>query len=103
MLKLLELSSEATIDYVKGGNTDSSEGEITTLDAEVESFTTTRVSWGDRIPIFKLKALTFLDSFSQNLTVALAKFSPIISKIVNDGAYLRSIFGSMWMYSRHTC
>ena len=78
-------------------NTDSSEGEITTLDAEVESFTTTRVSWGDRIPIFKLKALTFLDSFTHNLTVALAKFSPIISKIVNDGAYLRSIFGSMWL------
>lgn len=28
MLKLLELSSEATIDYVKGGNTDSSEGRL---------------------------------------------------------------------------
>ena len=78
-------------------NTDSSEGEITTLDAEVESFTTARVSWGDRIPIFKFKALTFLDSFTHNLTVALAKFSPIISKVVNDGAYLRSIFGSMWL------
>jgi hypothetical protein len=78
-------------------NTDSSEGEITTLDAEVESFTTARVSWGDRIPIFRLKALTFLDSFTHNLTVALAKFSPVISKIVNDGAYLRSIFGSMWL------
>ena len=78
-------------------NTDSSEGEITTLDAEVESFTTARVSWGDRIPIFKFKALTFLDSFTHNLTVALAKFSPVVSKVVNDGAYLRSIFGSMWL------
>lgn len=78
-------------------NTDSSEGEITTLDAEVESFTTARVSWGDRIPIFRLKALTFLDSFTHNLTLALAKFSPVVSKVVNDGAYLRSIFGSMWL------
>jgi len=78
-------------------NTDSSEGEITTLDAEVESFTTARVSWGDKIPIFKFKLFTFLDSFTHNLTVALAKFSPVISKVVNDGAYLRSIFGSMWL------
>jgi hypothetical protein len=63
----------------------------------VESFTTARVSWGDRIPIFRFKAFTFLDSFTHNLTVALAKFSPVVSKVVNDGAYLRSIFGSMWL------
>ncbi len=78
-------------------NTDSSEGEITTLDAEVESFTTARESWGDKIPIFRLKAFTFLDAFTHNLTIALAKFSPVVSKVVNDGAYLRSIFGSMWL------
>lgn len=78
-------------------NTDSSEGEISTLDAEVESFTSERVSWGDRIPIFKFKALTFLDTFTHNLTVKLAKLSPIIAKVVNDGAYLRSIFGSIWL------
>jgi hypothetical protein len=78
-------------------NTDSSEGEISTLDSEVESFTTTKVSWGDQIPIFKLKALTFLDVFTHNLTVGLSKYSPVVSKVVNDGAYLRAIFGSMWL------
>ena len=27
----------------------------------------------------------------------LAKFSPVISKIVNDGAYLRAMFGTLWL------
>ena len=78
-------------------NTDSSNSEISTLDAEVETFTTAKVSWGDRIPIFRLKALTFLDTFTHDLTLRLATISPVISKVVNDGAYLRAIFGSMWL------
>jgi hypothetical protein len=55
------------------------------------------VAWGDRIPVFKLGVFTFLDKFTHNLTVRLAKFSPILSKVVNDGAYLRAIFGSAWL------
>jgi hypothetical protein len=78
-------------------NTDTSNGSISTLDAEVESFTATHVAWGDRIPVFKLGVFTFLDKFTHNLTVRLAKFSPILSKVVNDGAYLRAIFGSAWL------
>ena len=78
-------------------DTDLSDGEISTLDAEVETFTTAKVSWGDKIPIFKLKVFTFLDSFTHDLTLRLASISPVISKVVNDGAYLRAIFGSMWL------
>ena len=78
-------------------DTDTSDGSISTLDAEVESFTATHVAWGDRIPVFKLGVFTFLDKFTHNLTVRLAKFSPILSKVVNDGAYLRAIFGSAWL------
>ena len=78
-------------------NTDTSNGSISTLDAEVEAFTATHVGWGDRIPVFKLGLFTFLDKFTHNLTVRLAKFSPILSKVVNDGAYLRAIFGSAWL------
>ena len=78
-------------------NTDTSNGSISTLDAEVESFTATHVAWGDRIPVFKLGVFTFLDRLTHNLTVRLAKFSPILSKVVNDGAYLRAIFGSAWL------
>jgi hypothetical protein len=78
-------------------DTDSSDGEISTLDAEVESFSTAKVSWGDKIPIFKLKFFTFLDVATHDLTIRLSKFFPVISKVVNDGAYLRAILGSMWL------
>jgi hypothetical protein len=78
-------------------DTEASDGSISTLDSEVEAFTTAHVGWGDRIPLFKFKLFSFLDKFTHNLTVRLAKFSPVISKIVNDGAYLRAIFGSAWL------
>lgn len=78
-------------------NTDSSDGSIESLDSEVESFTTVNESWGDKIPIFRLRALTFLDTFTHDLTVRLARFSPVFSKVVNDGAYLRSVLGSLWL------
>jgi len=93
-------SSSASGSSSSGGssqNTDSSEGSIESLDAEVESFTTAKVSWGDQIPIFRLKAFTFLDTLTHDLTMRLAKFSPVVSKVVNDGAYLRSILGSLWL------
>lgn len=78
-------------------DTDLSDGSIESLDAEVESFTTAKISWGDKIPIFRFKVLTFLDKSTHDLTMRLAKFSPVVSKIVNDGAYLRSVLGSLWL------
>ncbi len=73
------------------------DGEIANIDAEVETFTSSHTGWGDRIPIFRLGIFTFLDKFSHDLTVRISKFSPVISKIVNDGAYLRAQLGSLWL------
>jgi hypothetical protein len=39
--------------------------------------------------------MTFLDMFGYNLAVKLSPFSPVAGKIVNDGAYLRAILGSL--------
>jgi len=78
-------------------NTDQQQGEITNIDANVESFTSVHTGWGDRIPIFRFGIFTFLDKFTHNLTEQLAKFSPVLSKIVNDGAYLRASLGSLWL------
>jgi len=78
-------------------NTEQSDGSITNIDAKAEAFTSSRMGWGDKIPIFRWKIFTFLDTFSHNLTLRLAKFSPVISKIVNDGAYLRSFLGSFYL------
>jgi hypothetical protein len=76
---------------------DQQDGSIVTIDAEVEAFTSTHEGFGDRIPIFRLKIFSFLDKFTHDLTLRLAKISPVVSKIINDGAYLRAMFGSLWL------
>jgi hypothetical protein len=38
-----------------------------------------------------------LDKFTHDATVRIAKVSPVVSKIINDGAYLRAMFGSLWL------
>jgi hypothetical protein len=51
-------------------------------------------NWGDKLAWFKSRWLTFLDELTHDLTLLLAPISPLLSKIVNDGAYLRSMLGS---------
>jgi hypothetical protein len=45
--------------------------------------------------MFNLVWLTFLDRRSHHWALLTARFSPLIAKLINDGAYLRSIFGSV--------
>ncbi len=86
-----------------GGNNSSSQdtnqqdGSIANIDAEVESFTSTRQGRGDKLRIFRWRPLTFLDKPTHDLTIRISKFSPVISKIINDGAYLRAMLGSAWL------
>jgi hypothetical protein len=65
------------------------------LDASQDPFASTAKSWGDKLVVWKLGAATFLDKPSVWLTIRSAKLSPLVSKILNDGSYLRSIFGSL--------
>ena len=39
--------------------------------------------------------LTFLDRRSHDLTIKIAPVSPLVAKLVNDGAYLRALIGSL--------
>ncbi|MFM8927293.1 MAG: hypothetical protein ACKOFA_03730, partial [Rhodoluna sp.] len=73
------------------------DGEISNIDASVESFTSAHTGWGDKIPIFRLGIFTFLDRFTHDLTERTAKYTPVGSKIINDGAYLRALLGSLWL------
>ena len=90
-------SSSASVSATGEQSVAEEDGEIANIDAQVETFTSAHTGWGDRIPIFKLAIFTFLDKFSHDLTVKISKFSPVISKIVNDGAYLRAQLGSLWL------
>jgi hypothetical protein len=39
--------------------------------------------------------MTWLDGLTHDATIAVAPFSPLASKIINDGSYLRALFGSL--------
>ena len=75
------------------GDSGSSSGSIANIDAEHHEFTLRRRGRGDRWRIWKSRFFTALDKLTINLTFAFAKFSPILSKTVVDGAYLRSAAG----------
>ena len=49
----------------------------------------------DRLAIWKLSALTLLDKPLTNWIEKSAQVSPVLSRILNDGSYLRSLFGSV--------
>ena len=75
-----------------GGDDDSGYGS---LEGFLDDYTDDAVSWGDKLSIWKLKVMTFLDMIGFNLAVRLSPFSPVAGKIVNDGAYLRAVTGSL--------
>jgi hypothetical protein len=74
---------------------DSDEGEISELEVAHDQIELEKEQWGDKLAIFSLGIITFLDRFSHNLTLRLAPISPLMSKIVNDAAYLRALMGSL--------
>ena len=78
-------------------DTNASDGSISTIDAEVDKFTTAHERAGDRFVLFRFRAFNILDRLSHNLVVSTARFSPIFSKVINDGAYLRAMFGSFYL------
>ena len=90
-------NSSSSSSSSSGQDTNQQDGSLVTIDAEVESFTSTHEGPGDRLGIVRWRIFTFLDRFTHDLTVRLAKFSPVLSKIVNDGAYLRAVLGSFWL------
>lgn len=62
---------------------------------ELDAFEDSPPGPGDRLGFMSLALLTFLDRPSRIWTRKVAKFSPAVSKMINDGVYLRAIFGSL--------
>jgi hypothetical protein len=69
-------------------------GSIATIDAAHEKYKNRRRSRADRWKIWKKKWLNFIEKPTIKLAVRSARFSPLFSKIVVDGAYLRASLGS---------
>ena len=75
-----------------GGGGDA--GSIATIDAAHEKYKNRRRGRGDRWKIWSKRWLNFTDKPSIWLAIRSARFSPLFSKILVDGAYLRANLGS---------
>ena len=69
-------------------------GSVANIDAAHEQYRLRRRGRGDQFKIWKRKFMTWLDKPSVLATVASGKFSPLLTRIFEDGAYLRAAFGS---------
>lgn len=80
------------------GGADSSEesesADYGNLEADHDDFEKEGSGVIDRLPIWKLGALTVLDNPLTRWIESSAKVSPVLSRILNDGTYLRALFGS---------
>jgi hypothetical protein len=57
------------------------------------------VARGDKSSTWDWLGSERLDSLSAALPVALNRFSPLLARVSNDGAYLRAMFGPLWLVS----
>jgi hypothetical protein len=71
------------------------DAEVTELEVAHDNLTLDKAHWGDKLAIFALPFMTFLDRRSHRAAERIAPVSPLIAKIINDAAYLRALFGSL--------
>jgi hypothetical protein len=71
------------------------EDEVTELKVSVDQIGLTQMGLGDQLGIFSLPLIKFFDRPSNRWAVRVAKFSPLLSKVLTDGSYLRAMFGSL--------
>ncbi len=76
-----------------GGDAGGDVPEMTTIDFEFEEFEDLTANWGDQLPIWGKYKLNVLDKPTFDWTLKVARFSPLLSKLINDGAYLRAMTG----------
>lgn len=77
-----------------GGDADDGDGgDYGNLEADHDEFTVENKEWGDRLSWWLVPFMTSLDHISVKATEFTSKISPVLSRIVNDGSYLRAIVG----------
>ncbi|MEN9962275.1 MAG: hypothetical protein RIS66_688, partial [Actinomycetota bacterium] len=76
-----------------GGSGSSDPGSIATIDATHEQYELRRRGRGDRLKVWRRRWMRLLDKISIRATLLTAPISPVLSRIVVDGAYLRAAAG----------
>ncbi|MEN9751907.1 MAG: hypothetical protein RLZZ600_954 [Actinomycetota bacterium] len=85
--------SESAGEESAGGEGGEGGGDLGGLDVGNDALTLNHTGWGDRLPIFAGGALAAFDRFSHRAAVRLAPVSPLLAKLITDGAYSRAMFG----------
>lgn len=71
------------------------EGSVSTVDVQLSGFKSTESGAGDQLAIVSASWFSFMDKPTHNAAVATSKFSPLLSTLISDGAYLRALLGSL--------
>ena len=75
---------------------DASDDEIESLETSHDDFQSETMGWGDRLFFWRVRFMMLLDEWWPSATIRSAPISPFVSKLSNDGAYLRAGFGPVW-------
>ncbi len=71
------------------------EADYGNLEADHDDFTHEATRWGDRWALWRLAPMRAVDRLGARLTVGSSPLSPVLSRIINDGSYLRAMVGSI--------
>lgn len=91
-------SSSAGGGTTSGDGSSDSENESAdygNLEADHDDFETDGAGPVDRLRIWRVGALTALDKPLTNWIERVAQVSPVLSRVLNDGSYLRALIGSL--------
>lgn len=94
-------SSGSSSSSSSSGSSGGGEGEgeddasLEGIDFEHDGLEIDRSAWGDNLKLWSIPIFKILDRPSHNATEKLAPITPLISKLISDGAYLRAIFGTI--------
>ena len=87
----------ASARFSSGSSSDNvTDDEIESLETSHDTFLSEDEAWGDKLSLWGRKSMTVFDLWLTKATIDSARFSPFISKTLNDGSYLRSGAGSLW-------
>ena len=74
-----------------------SDDEVESLEIRHDIFFDENSGWGDRLSLWKFTFLKAFDAWWPFVTTRCAPISPLVSKVLNDGSYLRAGLGSVWI------
>lgn len=92
----MEAAEEGELDEVEEQDHEEAEeddAERDELEYEHDEFEVSRRAWGDRLAFLAAGPVLAFDRFSTRSAIRLANKSPLLSKMIIDGAYLRAMVG----------